>query len=100
MIAYSVNPSTTPLERLDEMASFVTLANYGIFIGNFEMDMRDGEVRYKASHSLFGETLADDAIASLIQHSASTFDQYAPGIHAVAEGTISARDAIARIEGQ
>jgi hypothetical protein len=99
VIAYSVNPSTTPLERLDEMAIFVTLANYGIFIGNFELDMRDGEVRYKATHTLYSETLSDEAIGAVIQHSVTTFDQYAPGIRGVAEGTISARDAIARIEG-
>jgi len=99
LVAYSVNPSTTSLERLDEMAIFVTLANYGIFIGNFELDMRDGEVRYKASYALFNETLSDEALAALIQHSVGTFDQYAPGIRAVAEGTISARAAIARIEG-
>lgn len=100
VIAYSVNPSTTPLERLDEMAIFVTLANYGIFIGNFELDLRDGEVRYKATHTLFNDSLSDEALGTLIQHSVSTFDQYAPGIRAVAEGTISARDAIARIEGE
>jgi hypothetical protein len=98
VIAYSVNPNTTPLERLDEMAIFVTLANYGIFIGNFELDMRDGEVRYKASHALYSETLSDEVLGALIQHSVGTFDQYAPGIRGVAEGTINARDAIARIE--
>ena len=31
------------------MAEFLTRANYGIMIGNFEMDFNDGEVRYKGA---------------------------------------------------
>lgn len=30
-------------------AEFLTRANYGLVFGNFEMDMHDGEIRYKPS---------------------------------------------------
>ncbi len=30
-----------------EAAKYLTMANYGLYRGNFEMDMSDGEIRYK-----------------------------------------------------
>ena len=30
------------------VAEYITRANYGLKLGNFEMDFRDGEIRYKA----------------------------------------------------
>ena len=38
-----------PEEMRVPMAEFLTRANYGLRIGNFEMDFEDGEVRYKSS---------------------------------------------------
>ena len=44
---YSVAPVKAPEEKRATMAEFVTRANYGLRIGNFEMDYRDGEIRYE-----------------------------------------------------
>ena len=30
------------------MMKYLTLANYGVVNGNFEMDLSDGEIRYKS----------------------------------------------------
>jgi len=99
VVIYAVSPVITPPEHLQEMAFFLTLANYGIFIGNFELDVSDGEVRYKVSHELAKQPLTDDVLSSMVQNCASTFDQYAVGLKAVSEGTASAQEAIAHIEG-
>lgn len=32
----------------NEVAEYLTRANYGLKLGNFEMDFRDGEIRYKS----------------------------------------------------
>lgn len=98
IMVYSVSPVKAPAERRPEMALFLALANYGIFIGNFELDMNDGEVRYKASHDLAKQPFADDILANLIKISVGAYDQYAPGIKAVAEG-LSAPEAIRQVEG-
>lgn len=34
-------------EHRTEVAKYLTMANYGLYRGNFEMDLSDGEIRYK-----------------------------------------------------
>ncbi|MDJ0775292.1 MAG: YbjN domain-containing protein, partial [Mastigocoleus sp. MO_167.B18] len=46
---YSISPVKVPENKYTEMAEFFTRANYGMNLGNFEMDFRDGEIRYKTS---------------------------------------------------
>lgn len=47
-----------PEDRRLALAEFLTRANYGLFIGNFEMDWQDGEVRYKTSIDVAGDRLS------------------------------------------
>jgi hypothetical protein len=49
LIFYSVSPLDTPPDRLGEMMAFITRANYGLVLGSFELDMDDGEIRFKTS---------------------------------------------------
>lgn len=46
---YSVCPVNIPEDRRPAVAEYITRANYGLYVGNFEMDYTDGEVRYKSS---------------------------------------------------
>ena len=46
---YSYFPINVPDEKRLKMAEFITLVNYGMRIGNFEMDFEDGEVRFRTS---------------------------------------------------
>lgn len=48
-VFYSVYPLKVPENKRIAAAEYLTRANYGLFIGNFEMDFRDGEVRFKTS---------------------------------------------------
>ena len=48
-VFYSLLPVNTPPDKLDAMAEFMTRANYGMIVGNFELNYEDGEVRYKTS---------------------------------------------------
>jgi len=41
---------------------FLTRANYGMMIGNFEMDFTDGEIRYKTSIDVEGDKLSSALI--------------------------------------
>ncbi len=45
---YAVSMVSAGPDVRPTIAEFITRANYGLRIGNFEMDYRDGEVRYKA----------------------------------------------------
>lgn len=80
------------------MAEFLTRANYGLMIGNFEMDFNDGEIRYKTSIDVEGDNLSSALLKQLVYANVMTMDQYLPGIIAVIDGNISPVDANAKIE--
>src|SRR6476660_7203299 len=60
-------------ERYDEVARFITRANWGLSIGNFEMDYDDGHVRFKSSVDFRGLELSEALIRNTI----------VPAMHAV-----------------
>jgi len=79
------------------VALYLTRANYGLVIGNFELDLDDGEVRLKASIDVEGATLTEALVDHLVIAGAVTTDRYIPGLQAVIDG-VSARDAIAAVD--
>lgn len=95
---YVVMPVRAPEERRLEMAEFITRANYGLRIGNFEMDFEDGEVRYKASIDFEGEALTDNLIRGVIYPAVQTMDRYLPGLLTVTYGGKTPEEAVADIE--
>jgi len=98
-VFYSVCPATVPDDRRPEVAEFITRANYGLIIGNFEMDYRDGEVRYKTSVDVEGDDLSPELLRSLVYANVAMMDHYLPGIMAVLYGGTSAAEAIEQVEG-
>jgi len=99
-VFYSSCPVKAPEEKRHALAEFLTRANWGLVVGNFEMDYTDGEVRYKTSISVKdGEVLAPGLIKHAVYPNVLTMDQYLPGIMAVLYGDVSPADAIAKVEG-
>lgn len=82
-----------------EIAEFLTRANYGLTIGNFEMDFRDGEVRYKTSIDVEGDRLTPALVGNLVRINVLMIDRYFPGIMKVIYGGESPEEAIREIEG-
>jgi hypothetical protein len=97
-IFYSVAPVKAPEERRVEMAEFITRANYGMIVGNFELDFSDGEVRYKTSVDSEGSELAHALVKGLVYANVLTMDRYLKGIMAVAFGGVDAQSAVASVE--
>jgi hypothetical protein len=59
---------------------FITRANYGLVIGNFEMDVKDGEIRYHVSHLMEDGRLTDESIRRLFGTAMGTADRYFPAL--------------------
>ena len=97
-IFYSVLDAYVPEEHRQAVAEFLTRANYGLIIGNFEMDIADGEVRYKTSIDVEGDRLSMALIRQMVYANVLTMDRYLPGIMQVAYGG-SPEEAITAIEG-
>ena len=87
LVVYSVLPAVVPSGRRDAVAEFVTRANYGLSLGNLEMDFDDGELRAKVALAV-GDHPPDDAlIERLVRVSGRLVERYLPGIEAVVDGT-------------
>jgi len=96
---YVMAPIKAPEDKRIDCAEFLTWANYGLRIGNFEMDLRDGEVRYKSGLDFEGETLTHTLIKSAIYPAVQTMDRYMPGLMKVIYGSATPHAAIEEIEG-
>lgn len=97
-VFYSVFPVKVPEDKRTAAAEFITRANYGLIIGNFEFDYEDGEVRYKTSADLEGVPEIQPMMKGLIYSNVLTMDKYFPGLMRVIYGGISAQEALAEVE--
>lgn len=98
-IFYSVLDSKVPPQKRAAVAEYLTRANYGLVLGNFEMDFSDGEVRYKTSVDVEGGQLTTGMVKTMVYTNVLMMDRYLPGIMNVVYGGVSPADAIAQIEG-
>ena len=73
---------------------FITRANYGLVIGNFEMDLKDGEIRYHTSHLMKEGQLDDDTIQRLFSTAMGTADRYFPALMRVLFAGETPEDAV------
>lgn len=64
-------------ERRDEVARFITLANWGLSVGNFEMDYEDGFVRFKSSVGFSNTDLPEALIRNAILAAMNAIEIYA-----------------------
>ena len=85
-ICYSVYPQMVPEQQRPAMAELLTRLNYGLILGNFEMDYADGEIRYKTSVDVEAGELTPELIKPVVYANLGTMDHYWPALAAVAEG--------------
>ncbi|NDJ53950.1 MAG: TIR domain-containing protein [Chloroflexi bacterium] len=95
---YVVAPIKAQEEHRLAIAEFIARANYGMRIGNFEMDFNDGELRYKTSIDFEGETLTDNLIMRVVYPGCQTMDRYLPAMMKVIFGGVSPLDAVMEVE--
>ncbi|WP_228845463.1 YbjN domain-containing protein [Phototrophicus methaneseepsis] len=99
-VFYSVLPINVPKNKRQATAEFLTRANYGMIIGNFEMDYDDGEIRYKTSIDVEGEELTPPLIRQVVYSNVVITDRYLPGVMKVIYGDQTPADIIQEIESQ
>ena len=80
------------------MAEFICRANYGLSRGNFELDMRDGEVRFKYFVDCDGVTPTSDMVQHSIHCPAAMFKRYGSGIVDIIFGDTTAKEAVEKCE--
>jgi hypothetical protein len=93
-------PAHAPEHKRLAIAELITRINFGIVIGNFEMDFSDGEIRYKTSIDLEGCPALPELFKPLIYANVFTVDRYFPAFMSVLYAGVSPREALAAIRGE
>lgn len=93
-----INADHTDQQVIAQMAEFICRANFGIVNGNFELDLTDGEIRYKCFVNCDGCSPSSEVIKDSIYVPASMYDRYASGLIGVLFGQLTAQEAIAKCE--
>ena len=88
VLIYSTAPAHVAPEQRIRISEFLTRANLGLILGNFELDFMDGEIRYKTSFC-FDETFppSEEVFLRNLHASFHMLDKYLPGIMAVQFGS-------------
>ena len=85
--------------NIDELVKYVAMANYGLANGNFDIDVSDGEVRYKIYVNCKDlEKLPAQIIKDSIYAGWCMLDRYGNGIAALAMGFSDAETEIKKVE--
>jgi hypothetical protein len=85
---------TTPKKYRMEMCVFVTRANWGISIGNFELDFDTGYVRYKTSIDYGTAALPKEFVRRAIADAMDGVAEFGPGVVGVMSGKMTADQAV------
>lgn len=97
-VFYSVLPVNVPEALRQKFAEFSTRVNYGMIIGNFEMDFDDGEIRYKTSVDIEGSELTNAMIRQIVYANLVITDQYLPGVMRIIYSDEKPVDVLASLE--
>ena len=96
-----VAPISADPNNIVEVLRYTAQANYGLASGNFEVDVTDGEIRYKSYVDCDGlETLPKDIILDSINVCWAMMERYGNGYAALAMGFSDADTEIKRAEGE
>ena len=90
--------SEVPSKLRGEMSEFLTRANSGLVVGNFEMDWTDGAVRFKSSVDFTEEELSATLIRNAIVSAMDVVEHYGELLEQVARGKLSALKAAAKAD--
>lgn len=85
-VFYSIAPLQVSEQAIAQMATFLHQINYGLILGNFEMDYRDGEIRFKTSVDVEDTKLTYELIRNTIHGNIFQIQQYLPGIYGLMGG--------------
>jgi hypothetical protein len=97
---YSVSKLAAPTERRAQITELLTRVNFGLIVGNFEVDMDVGEIRFRTNLDLGAPEVDAATFPKLFGRMVGTnlhmMDQHTPAIQAVLDGD-APEQALARL---
>lgn len=98
LIVYALLPLPAPEGLRARVSEAVQRANWGLPHGNFELDLDDGELRFKTSAFLTSDATIVNALESLLFANTATVDRYLPALSAVIVQGADPRAAVERVD--
>lgn len=93
-IFFSVCGANTPSNKRQETLELLNNLNYKLFFGNFEMEIQDGEIRFRTSISFNNIELNQKLVEETIMSNIITMDKSLPSIMGLMFGEISVEKAL------
>lgn len=84
-----------PHSKRLEVCDFMNRINYELANGNFEMDMDNGEIRFRTFLDLADAEPSEDQIHNIVWNGIQGFDTYYPGLMKLVYWDYSAEEAMA-----
>ncbi len=84
ILVFAQLPVFGPIYRRPALCEAIARANYGLYLGNFEMDLGDGELRFKSSLPINDCDPSDSQLRRLLANSIGVVSHYGPAIVDVA----------------
>lgn len=97
---YSAYPENALPAARAEVAVLLTRLNYGMYVGNFEIDLDDGAIRFKTSMELGDVELTAALFDKMLTLNLGEVSRHAKIIAEVAAGRLSASEGRARAAAQ
>lgn len=88
----------TPAQRM-AVAEYITRANYGLPLGNFELDLEDGELNFKNAVQVPEGVISTALLRPYLLNAVETVNYYLPGLQQVLAGGATPAAAITALEG-
>lgn len=82
-----------PHSKRLEVCDFMSRVNYELANGNFEMDMDNGEIRYRTYLDLSDAKPSKEQILNIVWNGVLGFDTYYPGLMRLVYGNCTAEEA-------
>ncbi|KAL7573272.1 hypothetical protein ACA910_003417 [Epithemia clementina (nom. ined.)] len=97
MFVFIESPVKAPERSRPACAELLMRINYSLVLGNFEIDFRDGEIRYRMAVDVEGSHLSLSMIETNIMVSAATMDRYFPVMMTVIYGNKAPVEALEEV---
>jgi len=85
-------PFNVPEERRNEVVTLTTMINYGLRLGNFEMDLDDGQLSFRTSMFLDGCSFGNKLMKKVLFMNLMTTDRYQSMIMRIVYSDRTAKD--------
>ena len=93
-VVYSQLELDVPPEHRETMSAFITRVNFGILLGNFELDLEDGECRFKTAFDSDGAEVPPAVIVNTIDGNLAKMHEYLPALRGIAMGEMTLDEAL------